>query len=146
MVRQCSVRLFGVLFGVLAMTGALADDGPLPAGIEGELVLQSAETRDGDPIVYPTSTKAEITSVIGTIQPGMRTELHVHPVPAYVHVLEGEVELWTDGELPQRYAQGEAYLETINRRHSLSNVGETPARILKVFIGLEGAPTTVPPR
>lgn len=119
-----------------------AQDNPLPAGFESQPLLKTKVTRDDQPIVYPAGSP-ELVSVIGTIQPGGRTPLHLHPVPVYVYVLEGNVELRSDGGPPHRYKTGEAYVEALDRSHQLFNVGDTPARVLVVFIGAEGKPTTV---
>lgn len=146
MVVKHSFFLIAAFVGALAAWPSAAQDNLLPQGLEGETVLKSGETRDGDLIVYPTNTRAEITSVVGTIQPGATTELHENPFPTFVYVLEGEVEVWADGGGPQRFGQGEAYLASIDRRHSISNVGAGPARLLKVFMGQKDGPMTVPAR
>lgn len=121
-------------------------DQALPAGFDTKPLLRTATTRDGDPIKYPGTDKAEIISVIGTIQPGGRTPLHEQPVPTYVYVLEGEVELQTEGQSPHTYKTGEAYIEALNRKHQLLNKGSSPARVLVVFVGEAGKPTTVTPK
>jgi quercetin dioxygenase-like cupin family protein len=126
----------------LPLSPAVAADDPLPAGFETQPLLKSGQTRDNDPIVYPTGSP-EMVSVIGTIAPGGRTPLHEHPVPAYVYVLEGEVELRTEGGEPFKYAAGEAYIEALNRKHQLFNVGDAPAKVLVVFVSEEGKPPTV---
>jgi quercetin dioxygenase-like cupin family protein len=118
-------------------------DHALPQGFETKSLLKTGRTRDNDPIVYPKTDKPELISVIGTIQPGGRTPLHEHPVPTYVYVLEGEVELQTEGAKPHVYKAGEAYIEALNRKHQLLNKGSVPARVLVVFVGEEGKPTTV---
>lgn len=127
----------------LAGAWAQAQNDALPQGFETEPLLKSTETRDGDPLVYPEGTP-ELTSVIGTIEPGGRTPLHQHPVPTFVYVLEGEVELRTEGGEPHTYSQEGAYIEALNRDHQLFNPGDSPARVLVVFAGAEGSPTTVP--
>ena len=119
-----------------------AQNEALPAGFETKSVLKTAVTRDGDPITYPAGTP-EIISVIGTIEPGGRTPLHQHPVPVYVYILEGEVELRSEGSEPHRYNPGEAYIEALNLNHQLFNIGSAPAKVLVVFVGEEGSPTTV---
>jgi quercetin dioxygenase-like cupin family protein len=139
-----------VVFSLVAAAGlsvalapsSLAQNDALPAGFATKSVLKTAVTRDGDPITYPAGTP-EIISVIGTIEPGGRTPLHQHPVPVYVYVLEGEVELRSEGGEPQRYNPGEAYIEALNRNHQIFNVGSAPAKVLVVFVGEEGSPTTV---
>jgi quercetin dioxygenase-like cupin family protein len=128
---------------VLPFSAAIAqDEQALPEGFETESVLNTQETRDGDAIRYPDGT-AEIISVIGTIEPGGRTPLHQHPVPTYVYVLEGQVELRTEGGDPYVYNQGEAYIEALDRDHQLFNTTDDPAKVLVVFVGAEGTPTTV---
>lgn len=125
----------------LPVAGAAQDD-PLPEGFQTEPVLRTTTTRDEDPIVWPEGIP-EIISVIGTIEPGGRTPLHQHPVPTYVYVLEGEVELRTEGGDPFTYGVGEAYIEALDRDHQLFNTGDSPARVLVVFMGAEGEATTV---
>jgi quercetin dioxygenase-like cupin family protein len=127
----------------LAQAAGGAADQALPSGFETKPLVKTGKTRDGDPIVYPRSDKTEITSVIGTIQPGGRTPLHEHPVPTYVYILEGEVEMQSEGHSPHRYKVGEAYIESLNRKHQLFNKGSTPAKLIVVFLGEEGKPTTI---
>jgi len=117
----------------------------LPAGFKTQPLLKTGQTRDNEPIVYPTG-KPEIISVVGTIEPGGRTPLHEHPVPVYVYVLEGEVELETEGRQPHKYKPGEAYIEALNRKHQLFNKGNSTAKVLVVFVGEEGKPTTITPK
>ena len=121
---------------------AASGDQALPAGFKTEPLLRTGQTRDNEPIVYPQTDKPEIVSVIGTIEPGGRTPLHEHPVPVYVYVLEGELELRTEGGEPHQYKSGEAYIEALNRKHQLFNTGDGPAKVLVVFIGEEGKATT----
>ncbi|WP_431025580.1 cupin domain-containing protein [Halomonas sp. H5] len=139
------IKLSALTLGLaiaLPITAALAQDDALPAGFEAEPVLRTTTTRDGDPIAWPQGT-AEIVSVIGTIEPGGRTPLHQHPVPVYVYILEGEVELRTEGGDPHVYGAGEAYIEALNRDHQLFNMTDSDAKVLVVFAGAEDQPTTV---
>jgi quercetin dioxygenase-like cupin family protein len=129
--------------GALMPTSAAAQaDEALPSGFKAEPVLKETKTADGDPIQLPSGT-AEIVSVIGTIEAGGRTARHQHPVPVYVYVLEGELEVQTEGGEPRQYKQGEAFLESVNQWHQAFNNGQSPTKILVVFIGEEGKPTTV---
>lgn len=135
-----------VLLAVTALDGRPAvggSDQALPSGFETRPVLRTSETRDGEPFAFPRTDRPEITSVIGTIQPNGRTPRHQHPVPVYVYILEGQVELVTDGGEPRRYRSGEAYIESLNRNHQLFNKGNAAARLLVVFVGEKGKPTTV---
>lgn len=121
---------------------SLAQGDALPAGFATQSLLKTTTTRDGEPIAYPAG-KPEIISVIGTIEPGGRTPLHQHPVPVYVYILEGEVELRSEGGEPHRYMPGEAYIEAFNRDHQLFNVGSAPAKVLVVIAGEAGSPATI---
>lgn len=139
MKRLCALSTSLALLGV---TVAFAQDDPLPEGFETQPLIKTSVSRDDDPIVYPTG-KPEVISVVGTLAKDGRTALHEHPVPVYVYVLEGEIELRTEGKEPHRYKAGEAFIETQNRKHQAFNVAGTPSKILAVFIGEQGKPTTV---
>jgi quercetin dioxygenase-like cupin family protein len=121
--------------------GSDAEDA-LPAGFATVPVLKSGLTADGDPLALPGGTP-EIVSVIGTLESGGRTARHQHPVPVYVYVLEGELEVQTEGKDVRHYSAGEAFLESINRWHQAFNNSGSPTKILVVFIGEAGKPTTV---
>lgn len=121
--------------------GAEADSA-LPSGFEVQPVLKSGVTADGDPLALPGGTP-EIVSVIGTIEPGGRTARHQHPVPVYVYLLAGELEVQTEGQDVRHYRAGEAFLESIGHWHQAFNNTGSPTKILVVFIGEEGKPTTV---
>jgi len=128
--------------GLAAPNAAPAQENPLPEGFTAEPLIKTTVNRDNEAIVYPTG-KPEIISVIGTLEKGGRTALHEHPVPVYVYILEGEAEVQSEGSEPQRYKAGEALIETQNRKHQAFNVADGPTKLLVVFIGEEGKPTTV---
>lgn len=119
-----------------------AQDSPLPAGFATQPLLKTSVTRDNEPIAYP-HVNPEMISVIGTLEKDGRTPLHMHPIPVYVYVLEGEIELRTMGDAPQRYKAGEAFIESQNRQHQAFNVASGQSKLLVVFVGEAGKPTTV---
>jgi quercetin dioxygenase-like cupin family protein len=129
----------------LSLSPAVAgeSDSALPSGFAAEPVLKSSATADGDAFAYPQSGKPEIVSVIGVVEPGGRTARHQHPVPVYVYLLEGELEVQTEGKEVRHYRAGEAFLESIGHWHQAFNNGKTATKILVVFVGEEGKPTTV---
>ncbi len=122
---------------------AQAQGDALPSGFEAAPVLKSSETADGNPIKFPQSNNPEIVSVTGTLQPGGRTARHQHPIPVFVYVLEGELEVQTEGHDPRNYKAGEAFLESVNTWHQAHNKSSGPTKILVVFMGEAGKPTTV---
>ncbi len=121
---------------------ASAADQALPSGFETKPLLKSGKTADGDPLQYPRTDKPEIVAVTGTIQPGGRTPLHQHPVPVFVYVMDGELEVQTEGKEARHYKTGDSFIESVNRSHQAFNKGNTPTKILVVFVGEEGKPTT----
>jgi quercetin dioxygenase-like cupin family protein len=126
----------------LPIATAMAQDDALPAGFASEPVLKASATADGEPLQLPSGTP-EIVSVVGTLEAGGRTARHQHPVPVYVYVLEGELNVQTEGEEPRVYQAGEAFMESVNRWHQAFNNAEGQTRILVVFVGEQGQPTTV---
>lgn len=126
---------------LVSTSPAHAADDPLPAGFKAEVLLKSGVTRDNEPIVYPAG-KPELISVIGTLEPGGRTARHEHPVPVYVYMLEGEIEVKSDGAESMRYKAGDVFIETQNRKHQAFNVASGTSKLLVVFVAEEGQPTT----
>jgi quercetin dioxygenase-like cupin family protein len=131
----------GVLF--LALPGAWSQEGAaLPKGFKTTPVLKGGKTADGDALTYPRTDKPEVVSVIGVLDAGGRTALHRHPVPVYVYVMEGALEVQTEGKGARTYKTGEAYLESVGNWHQAFNKTGKPVRLLVVFMGEEGKPTT----
>ena len=52
-------------------------------------IMKGSTTISGQRIEYPHSNKPEITAVVIQIQPGKESGRHMHPVPTYVHILQG---------------------------------------------------------
>ena len=119
------------------------DDLALPKAFQATPLIKTTKSAGGIDIQYPPADSAEIVSLIGVLDPGGRTALHQHPVPVFVYVLEGPLTHTTEGEEPRLYATGEAFVEDVNRWHQASNETDKPTKVLVVFIGEEGKPTTV---
>jgi quercetin dioxygenase-like cupin family protein len=111
-------------------------------GFEAKPVLKTTETNVGGALAYPGSGKPELSSVIVTLQPGGRSNLHQHPVVTFVYVLEGEADLHV-GEQVFHYKAGEAWVEPIDTPNQIFNAGTTPLRNLVVFVGSEGNPNAI---
>lgn len=120
-----------------------AGDQALPKGFKTTPVLKSVQTASNRKLEYAKATQAEIVSVIGELEPGGRTSRHQHPVPVFVYVLEGTLTVQADGGQPREYAPGKAFMEDINHWHQAFNKGTAPVKILVVFMGEEGKPTTI---
>jgi quercetin dioxygenase-like cupin family protein len=69
----------------------------------------------------------------------------MHPVPTYVHVLEGTLTVEFEDGSRQTFKAGSGFLEVVNTWHSAKNLGEVPVRLLVVFAGEEGMPNLIRP-
>ena len=142
MVRRSARSLATSASFVLFLSTATAEDMHMGAGSEAKEILKANETVVGGPLKYPQTGKPEITSLIVTIQPGGRSNLHQHPVVTYVHVLEGEAELHI-GEKVLHYKSGDTWIEPIDTLNQLFNAGTVPLKNLVVFVGAEGQPNSI---
>lgn len=105
-------------------------------------VLNTSFSWDGKPIEYP-SGKAEVIGMVVEIAPGGETGWHLHPVPSFAMVLEGELELELKTGRVKRLKTGEALAEVVNTLHNGRNTGSTPVRLVVFYMGLEGQLQTV---
>ncbi|MEP6960092.1 MAG: cupin domain-containing protein [Nitrospirota bacterium] len=108
-------------------------------------VMKGETTIGGLRIVYPKSEKAEMASVMVEIQPGRESGRHMHPVPTYVHVLEGTLTVEFEDGTRQHFEAGKGFLEVVNTWHNGKNLGEGPLKFLIVFAGEEGKPNMIRP-
>jgi quercetin dioxygenase-like cupin family protein len=107
-------------------------------------ILSTGTTVTGEPIRYPSGAPALITAVEITLQPGLQTGWHTHPVPLLGYILEGELTVDYGPQGERVYRQGDALAEAMNQVHNGRNTGQNPVRILAVFMGMEGVKETVP--
>jgi quercetin dioxygenase-like cupin family protein len=118
-------------------------DQALPQGFKTTPVLKSTTTASHGKIAYPRAGQAEVVSVTGELEPGGRTARHQHPVPTMVYVLQGTITVQAEGAQPREYSAGQAFMEDVNHWHQAFNKGSAPVKVLVVFMGEEGKPTTV---
>lgn len=117
-----------------------------------QILLESEHTIAGEPLAYPQSGQAKVTSAIITIPPGASTGWHQHKVPLVAYLLSGELEMeYANGKRVQ-FKTGEALMEAITVPHIGANLGAIPARIFVAFLGTDNtdfteittAPATAP--
>jgi len=99
----------------------------------------------GEPLRYPTTAEPVISSSVVTIPPGGVTEWMIHPVPAYLYVLEGTLTVELADGTRHEFAAGQNLLQCHTTWHRGRNEGTTPMRFLGVFIGARGEPEIVHP-
>jgi quercetin dioxygenase-like cupin family protein len=100
-------------------------------------LLSSGTTIIDQPIAYPAGTP-KVTGAIVTIPPGGETGWHLHEVPLFVYVLEGEVTVDYGEKGVKVVKQGESILEAMNWAHNGMNKTDKPLRILAVYMGADG--------
>jgi len=136
-----SRRLFAALaLMVLAGTGLVWAQ----VGMRSTTTLQTTVTAIGQPLQFPQS-RSQFTGVVIELAPGGEVGRHMHPVPNFVYVLEGEIAIEAEGHPVRTYSAGQSFVESVNTWHNGLNRGSAPLRILVVFAGEEGRPVTVRP-
>jgi quercetin dioxygenase-like cupin family protein len=105
-------------------------------------VMNTESSWNGKPIEYP-SGKAEVTGMVVEISPGGETGWHLHPVPSFRIVLEGELELQLITGAVKRLKAGEAVAEVVNTLHNGRNLGQVPVKLVVFYIGSVGIKQTV---
>ena len=122
---------------------AHADDTGTSGGPQVEVIVHGGTTIAGETIVYPADQPAMVTAAVVTLAPGQQTGWHIHGVPVFGYILDGELTV-DYGDLGTRvYRQGDGFLEAISFRHNGRNAGEVPVRVLAVFIGGEASRNTI---
>lgn len=130
-----------LVFSLSCWTGsALALDAS--ANVKVTNVLKTSTSWDGKPIVYP-SGKAEITGMMIEIAPGGETGWHLHPVPSFGMVLDGELEVHLKSGAVKRLHAGDTIAEVINTLHNGHNPGQVPTKLLIFYAGAEGQALSV---
>jgi quercetin dioxygenase-like cupin family protein len=105
-------------------------------------ILKTTTSWDGKPLAYP-SGQAEITGMVIEIMPGGETGWHLHPVPSFGMMLDGELEVRQKNGATKRLRKGDALAEVVNTLHNGRNVGGSPVRIVVFYAGATNLPLTV---
>jgi quercetin dioxygenase-like cupin family protein len=106
-------------------------------------LIETDQTVLGQDFSYPEG-KAQITAAIVTLPPGTSLPEHLHPVPLFAYILQGEllVDYGSEGQLV--YRKGDAFVEAFEWPHSGRNAGRGIVKILAVYAGAVGVPNSVP--
>jgi len=115
-----------------------------PPGPSVETLIETDETVLGQPFSYPTTGQAKITAAIVTLPPGASLPAHLHPVPLFAYILQGELLVDYGSEGQHLYRKGDAFVEAFNWPHSGRNAGKGKVKILVVYAGAVGVPNSVP--
>ena len=106
-------------------------------------LLKTGNDIVGQPIAYPPGAPG-ITAVMITIEPGGTTGWHIHEVPLYAYILDGELTVDYGDKGTNLYKPGEAFMEAMNWVHNGTNNTDKPVRLMAVFMGSDEKANTVP--
>jgi quercetin dioxygenase-like cupin family protein len=111
------------------------------ASVKVTKLMQTPSSWNGAPLAYP-SGQAEITGMLIEIAPGAETGWHLHSVPSFGYILEGELEVSLKDGAVKRLAAGQALAEVVNTLHNGRNVGRGPVKLVVFYAGAVGSTLT----
>lgn len=106
-------------------------------------LFNGAETNIGQVIAYPPGAP-KVTAAVVVIAPGKDTGWHLHEVPLFVSVLEGEISVDYGSKGVKVYKSGDSFLEGMNWPHRATNKTDKVVRIIAVYMGAEGKADAAP--
>ena len=75
---------------------------------------------------------------------GARAGRHTHPGDEISYVLEGQATLLIDGEPPRIVKAGESFVIPAGTVHDAHNAGDTPIKLVGVYVVEKGKPLATP--
>jgi len=138
-----SFLIYSVTALAIAGSAGAAFSQEADAPVSSEQLLSSETTVIDQPLAYPTDGQAEVTASIVTLLPGAETGWHVHPGPMFGYMLEGELTVDYGDEGSRVYRTGDSLMEAMNWPHLGVNTGDVSARVLTVYMGVEGLPVSI---
>jgi quercetin dioxygenase-like cupin family protein len=111
--------------------------------VKATLILKTTSTTGNYPVRYLNTQSPEITVMKVEIKPGAETGWHIHPVPLYAYVLEGNLTVEVKGGNTYHFNAGDAIVEVVNIPHNGKNLGTIPVVLIVFYTGEIGTPNTV---
>ena len=112
------------------------------AAIKVQPLLQTSSSWDGTALHYPAG-QAQISGMLIEIAVGGQTGWHLHQVPSFGMVLEGELEVSLKDGRRKTIKAGEALAEVVNTLHNGRNIGTVPVKLVVFYAGSEGQKLSV---
>jgi quercetin dioxygenase-like cupin family protein len=75
---------------------------------------------------------AKLGSAVSLIRPGEGIERHKHAVTEFLYLINGEAEVWVEGE-EQRLHEGDVVVLEPERLHGVTNVGDEAFRLFSFW-------------
>lgn len=149
-----AATVVAMAIGILCTVGAALSDSAsvanagerAEADVTMSWVSSDTKTVAGEPLAYPSTPNPVIESNLLTIPPGTMTPWMIHPVPAYIYVLEGTLTVkFADDGSRHEFKAGQAFLQARAHWHRGRNDGIVPVRFLGVFVGAKDVPDILHP-
>lgn len=105
-------------------------------------LLKSNASWNGAQLAWPAG-QAEVTALQIDIAAGAETGWHMHPVPSFAYVLEGELEVSLKDGAVKRFVAGQALAEVVGTMHNGRNVGSGPVKLVVFYVGAAGSTLTI---
>lgn len=105
-------------------------------------LLKSNASWNGAPLAWPAG-QAEVTALHIEIAAGAETGWHLHPVPSFAYVLEGELEVSLKDGAVKRFVAGQALAEVVGTMHNGRNVGKGPVKLVVFYAGTANSTLTI---
>lgn len=106
-------------------------------------LLSTEKTVMDEPIAYPTGAPAKVTTMIVEMEPGAETGWHTHGVPLTGLILDGELTVDYGARGKRTYSTGQSVMEAMHVPHNGRNTGNGVMRLFVVYMGAEGAATSI---
>jgi len=113
-------------------------------GVKATVILNSDSSWNGAKLAYPEG-QAEVTGMIIEVAPGAETGWHLHSVPSFAYLLEGNLEVTLKSGDTKSLTAGEALSEVVNTLHNGRNVGDVPVKLVVFYAGAAGSTLTEKP-
>lgn len=101
--------------------------------VSSQTILITDKTVIGQSIHYPSGSP-QITSKIVSIPIGAETGPHIHEVPMFAYIMEGEITVDYGEKGIKTFLKGDSIVEAINYTHNGKNNGDKPTEILIVLM------------
>lgn len=126
-------------------TVATSPDSPTTAEITGtqQLMIDQEITVLDQKLVYPKKGRAQVSSMVTTLEPGQETGWQLHRVPVYVYVLSGTYTVEYEAGVTKEFPAGSSTMQAIKANYNGINKGEDAVQLLTVFMGSKGKKNTV---
>ena len=126
-------------------TAATSSDSPTIAEITGtqQLMIDQEITVLDQKLVYPKKGRAQVSSMVTTLEPGQETGWQLHRVPVYVYVLSGTYTVEYEAGITKEFPAGSSTMQAIKANYNGINKGEDAVQLLTVFMGSKGKKNTV---